>query len=84
MKAVEKLRTQYRPKGSGARRRIFTLTRRDLHNLREIAGVFHLEGRREPSASLLIGAGLQLLRTYAAENGAPLGWMETHRSRTQV
>jgi len=82
MKAVEKLRTQYRPKGSGARRRIFTLTGRDLRNLKELAEAFQLEGRREPSASLLIGAGLQLLRTYAVENGAPEGWMETHRPRT--
>ena len=81
MKAFEKLRTQYRPKGSGAGRRVFTLSRQDLRNLREIAGAFQLEERREPSGSMLVGAGLQLLRTYTAQNGAPVAWLEVGRKR---
>ena len=75
MAAIERLR-RYRPMGSGAKRRHFTLSERDLLNLQRISERFEREGQRKPSSSLMIGAGLQLLRTLAEEEGAPVAWLE--------
>ena len=59
-------------------RRMLCLTRRDLDNLEGIYQAFLVAGKRKPSASLIMGAALKLLRAYAREHGAPelnnAGW----------